>query len=55
MWLYSNKPHKFSRAAEVDPVENEDSTGFPDLIDHARVIGWLCLIGFLGFAALVMI
>lgn len=32
-----------------DNTENDDSAGFADLIDHARLMGWLCLFGFVGF------
>lgn len=33
---------------------DEDSAGFADLIDHARLMGWLCLFGFVGFVAVVL-
>lgn len=38
-------------AAMRDNTENtdDDSAGFADLIDHARLMGWLCLFGFVGF------
>lgn len=33
MWFYSDSPYKFSKpAADVDPIENEDSAGFADLL-----------------------
>lgn len=34
--------------------DDADDTGFPALIDHARLMGWLCLIGFVGFAAVLL-
>ena len=32
-------------------TESDDDNGFPALIEHARLMGWLCLIGFVGFAS----
>ena len=40
-----------------DSHENteDDSAGFADLIDHARLMGWLCLISFVGFVTWVLL
>lgn len=32
-----------------DYQENEWPDDFPGLIEHAHLMGWLCLIGFVGF------
>lgn len=39
-----------------DNTEDDvDDTGFPALFDHARLMGWLCLIGAVGAIAVVLL
>lgn len=39
-----------------DNIESDDvSDGFSDLIDRAQVMAWLLLVGFVGFAAWVLL
>jgi hypothetical protein len=40
MWFYDDK---------------DDNDGFPGLIGRARLMGWLCLFGFVGFVAWVLL
>lgn len=35
MWSHSDSPYKFSRPGDADPIENEDSAGFADLLGDA--------------------
>ena len=31
-------------------IDDDDDLGFPALMHHARLMAWLCLVGFVGFA-----
>ena len=38
---------------DADPEENKD--GFPDLIEHAHLMAWLCLLGCAAFVLVVVL
>jgi hypothetical protein len=40
-----------------DDIENtdDDSVGFPDLIDHAHLMAGFCLLGYVGFVLVVVL